>query len=134
MTVSRVLFTKLIVTDMAAMIAFYERAFGFVVSNRLEFPGLEEVLLSVPDDRFSLVLYRHTDGREVSVGTAHGPLGLATRDLDATWEAALAAGATAVQPPRDLPGMRIAFVDDPEGHPLEFIQYQRATPREGATA
>lgn len=28
---------------------------------------------------------------------------------------------------------RIAFLDDPEGHPFELIQYLRAGAREGAT-
>lgn len=132
MTIGRVLFTKLIVADMAASIAFYERAFGFAVRNRVELPGMEEVLLGLADDPFTLVLYRHTDGRALQGGDRHGPLGLSTRDIDAAWATAIAAGATPVEPPRALPGIRFAFLDDPEGHPLELVQYVRDDARQGA--
>lgn len=132
MTVGRILFTKFVVADLPAAIDFYDRAFGFVVRNRIALPGMEEVLIGLPDDPFTLVLYRHADGRSLSAGDTHGPLGLSTRDLDAAWQRAIAAGATSVRPPSDLPGMRIAFLDDPEGHALELIQYVRDTAREGA--
>lgn len=132
MTVRNVPFTKLIVGDLAAMTAFYTNAFGFVVRRRIEAPGLEEVLLGLDGDSFTLVLYRHTDGRALTRGTLHGPIGLATSDIDATWAAALAAGAMPVDPPRAIPGLRVAFADDPEGHPLEFIQYVRGETPQGA--
>lgn len=132
MTVGRILFTKLIVADLPAAIDFYERAFGFTVRNRIALPGLEEVLIGLADDPFTLVLYHHTDGRALTAGDTHGPLGLSTRDIQSTWDRAIAAGAVSVRPPEDFPGMRIAFLDDPEGHPLELIQYMRDTTREGA--
>ncbi|WP_066780029.1 VOC family protein [Sphingomonas sp. CCH5-D11] len=133
MTVSRVLFTKFIVADLPAAKTFYEQAFGFVVRNRITLPGMEEVLIGLADDTFTLVLYHHTDGRALTRGDHHGPLGLSTRDIDAAWDRAIAAGGTAVRPPEDLPGMRIAFLDDPEGHTIELIQYKRDKAREGAT-
>lgn len=132
MTVGKVLLMKLIVADVAAMVSFYERAFGFVERNRIEMPGMVEVLLGLPDDPFTLVLYHHTDGRTLAPGERHGPLGLSTRDIDAAYAAAIAAGATAVQAPQSIPGIKFAFVDDPEGHPLEFIQYVRQDAAEGA--
>ena len=133
MTVGRILFTKFVVADLPTAIDFYDRAFGFTVRSRIALPGMEEVLIGLIDDPFTLVLYHHTDGRTVTVGNGHGPLGLSTRDLDAAWQRAIAAGATSVRPPTDLPGMRIAFLDDPEGHPLELIQYVRDSARQGAT-
>lgn len=132
MTIGRVLFTKLVVADLAAMIDFYGRAFGFAERSRVALPGMEEVLLGLADDPFTLVLYHHTDGRALRSGDRHGPLGLSTRDIDAAWAAALAAGATPVDPPRDMPGIRFAFLDDPEGHPLELVQYVRQDARQGA--
>jgi predicted enzyme related to lactoylglutathione lyase len=134
MTVGRVLFTKLIVADMAAGIAFYERAFGFAVQNRIEAPGLEEVMLGLPGDRFTLILYRHTDGRALAAGDRHGPLGLSTQDIDAAWARAIEAGARAVTPPQSFPGLKFAFLDDPEGHPLELVQYDRPDASQGASA
>lgn len=134
MTVGRVLFTKLIVTDMPASIGFYERAFGFAVQNRIEAPGLEEVILGLPGDGFSLVLYRHTDGRALSSGDRHGPLGLSTSDIDAAWTRAIDAGAIPVTPPQAFPGLKFAFLDDPEGHPLELVQHLRTDASQGASA
>lgn len=133
MSVGRVLFVKLVVADLPAALAFYERAFGFVERNRIVLPGMEEVMIGLPDDPFTLVLYHHTDGRALAHGDQHGPLGLSTRDIQAAWDGAIAAGAVAVRPPQELPGMRIAFLDDPEGHTLELIQYVRDPSRKGAT-
>ncbi|QNE31144.1 hypothetical protein F1C10_03740 [Sphingomonas sp. NBWT7] len=133
MSVGRILFVKFVVADLPAALAFYERAFGFVERNRIALRGMEEVLIGLPDDPFTLVLYHHTDGRPLTRGELHGPLGLSTRDIQAAWDRAIAAGAVAVRPPQELPGMRIAFLDDPEGHTLELIQYVRDPSRQGAT-
>lgn len=133
MTVGRVLFTKFVVADLPRAMTFYEQAFGFAERNRIALPGMEEVLIGLADDPFTLVLYHNTDGRTLTAGDTYGPLGLSTRDIDAAWDRAIAAGGTPVRPPEDLPGMRIAFLDDPEGHTIELIQYKRDTPREGAT-
>lgn len=133
MTVSRILFTKLVVEHLPRALAFYAEAFGFTERNRIVLPGLEEVLIGLPDDPFMLVLYHHTDGRTLVRGDNHGPLGLSTRDIHAAWDRAIAAGATAVRPTEDLPGMRLAFLDDPEGHTIELIQYKREKTREGAS-
>jgi predicted enzyme related to lactoylglutathione lyase len=133
MTAGRILFTKFVVADLPAAIDFYDRAFGFTVRDRIVLPGMEEVLIGLADDPFTLVLYHHTDGRTLVRGDHHGPLGLSTRDIDAAWARAITAGATSVRPPEDLPGMRIAFLDDPDGHTVELIQYVRDETRKGAT-
>ncbi|WP_079247051.1 VOC family protein [Sphingomonas turrisvirgatae] len=118
-------FFKLVVRDLDAMVDFYTTAFGFEVQNRIRLSGLEEVMLVLPGERFNLVLYHHTDGRAVEIGDGHGPLGFITRDLDAALGHVLASGATPDKGPIDLPGMRLAFVHDPEGHELELIQIVR---------
>ncbi len=125
MTVDRILFTKLVVEDLPRALTFYGEAFGFTERHRIALSGMEEVLIGLADDPFTLVLYHHTDGRSLVRGDNHGPLGLSTSDIQAAWDRAIAAGATAVRPPEDLPGMRIAFLDDPEGHTIELIQYLR---------
>lgn len=118
-------FFKLIVRDLDAMIGFYREAFGFEVQNRIKLPGLEEAMLVLPGQPFNLVLYHHSDGREIEIGTGHGPVGFITRDLDAALAHLLASGATHQQGPLDLPRMRLAFARDPEGHELELIQIVR---------
>ena len=127
----RLNFFKLIVRDADAMTAFYQRAFGFEERNRITMPGLIEVMLALPGEAFNLVLYQHTDGREIEIGSGYGPVGFITRDVDGAYSHAIECGASAGRAPFDLPSMRIAFVDDPEGHQIEMIQFARpAAPKE----
>jgi catechol 2,3-dioxygenase-like lactoylglutathione lyase family enzyme len=121
----RLNFFKLVVRDAEAMTAFYRNTFGFDVRSRFELPGIIEVMLALPGEAFTLVLYQNTDGREVTIGTGHGPVGFLTSDVDGAYAHALAHGATDERAPFDLPGMRIAFVRDPEGHQIEMIQFVR---------
>ena len=124
-------FFKLIVRDLDTVQKFYADTFGFQQRSRIALPGLEEVMLALPGEQFTLVLYRHTDGREVDIGTGYGPVGFLTRDVDAAVAHALANGASLVAPPREIGSMRLAFVKDPEGHEIEMIQFVRpAAPKE----
>ena len=115
-------FFKLVVHDLPAMERFYCDTFGFAVSNRVVLPGLEESMLNLPGQPFTLVLFHHTDGRAVTVGNGHGPVGLTTADLDAAAARAIAHGARPLHGPHDLPGARLTFLLDPEGHEIELIQ------------
>ncbi len=121
-------FFKIITKDQDAMQAFYEDTFGFKVVNHFEFPGIDERIMTVPGQSLSLVLYHHTDGREITMGNAYGPIGLVTHDVDALYAEAIAAGATPKTPPYDLgdTGVRLGFVLDPEGHEIEFIRLAEA--------
>lgn len=123
---ARLVFVKLIAIDLAAMTAFYERAFGLEAVRTIEMEGLKEVVLQRPGDAAgpSLILYHYTDGRPISVGSAHGPVGLAVRDVDAAFAQALAVGASPVREPFEVPGMRVAFVNDPEGHEIELVSFK----------
>lgn len=122
---ARMVFMKLIVSDLPAMQDFYFRAFGFVNTQTIEMETLLEVVLQRPDDPkgFSLVLYQHKDGREIVMGNAHGPLGLLVDDVDKAYAHAIAQGAKAHRKPSDNPGTRYAFVLDPEGHEIELVRF-----------
>lgn len=115
-------FFKLVVRDVAANTAFFQKTFGFEVRNRIELPGIVEVVMALPGQNFSLVLYHNTDGRAVTLGDGYGPVGFTTVDVDAAYARALANGATALRAPFDLGPTRLAFVRGPEGHTLELIQ------------
>lgn len=121
---ARMIFTKLIVSDLAAMQDFYLRAFGLVNTETIEMEHLIEAVLRRPgDDRgFSLVLYQHKDGRELVMGNSHGPLGLLVDNVDKTYAHAVAQGAKPHRAPYDLGASRIAFVLDPDGHEIEIIR------------
>lgn len=118
----RLSFFKLVVRDIEAMIDFYARVFGFEQRNRVVLPGLDEAVLALPGDQFNLVLYYSTDGRDVTIGTGHGPVGFVTADVDAAYAHALAHGAEELRPPFSIQNMRVAFLRDPEGHEIELIQ------------
>jgi len=120
-------FMKFVVRDLEAMRSFYERAFGLVVAQTIDLPDLTELVLRRAGDEsgFSLILYWNKDGREIAVGTGHGPLGLYVRDVDAAFAHAVSQGATPHREPWDTGAMRVAFVLDPEGRELELVSMVR---------
>ena len=120
-------FVKFVVSDLAAMRGFYEKAFGLTVAQTVDLPDATELIMRRAGEEagFSLILYGYKDGRAVSVGTAHGPLGLYVRDVDAAYAHAVAQGAAPHREPWDATGMRVAFVLDPEGRELELISMRR---------
>jgi predicted enzyme related to lactoylglutathione lyase len=120
-------FVKFVVRDLETMRGFYERAFGLAVAQTIDLPDIMELVMRRPGDEtgFSLILYWNKDGRDVAVGTAHGPLGLYVRDVDTAFAHAVREGATPHREPWDATGMRVAFVLDPEGRELELISMQR---------
>lgn len=120
-------FVKFVVRDLEAMRSFYERAFGLAVAQTIELPDIVELVMRRPGDEtgFSLILYWNRDGREVAVGSAHGPLGLYVRDVDAAFAHAVKQGAAPHREPWDAAAMRVAFVLDPEGRELELISMRR---------
>jgi predicted enzyme related to lactoylglutathione lyase len=120
-------FMKFVVRDLEAMRSFYERALGLVVAQTIDLPDIVELVMRRPGEEagFSLILYWNKDGRDVAVGTGHGPLGLYVRDVDAAYAHAVKEGATPHREPWDATGMRVAFVLDPEGRELELISMRR---------
>jgi lactoylglutathione lyase len=116
-------FMKFVVRDLEAMRSFYERAFGLVVAQTIDLPDIMELVMrrAGEDAGFSLILYWNKDGREIAAGTAHGPLGLYVRDVDAAYAHAVKEGATPHREPWDTGAMRVAFVLDPDGRELELI-------------
>ena len=120
-------FVKFVVRDLAAMRGFYERALGLTVSQTIDLPDITELVMRRPgeDTGFSLILYWNKDGRDVAVGSAHGPLGLFVRDVDAAFAHAVKEGATPHREPRDTGAMRVAFVLDPDGRDLELLSMLR---------
>jgi predicted enzyme related to lactoylglutathione lyase len=120
-------FMKFVVRDLEAMKSFYERAFGLVVAQTIDLPDIMELVMRRAGEEtgFSLILYWNKDGRDVAVGTGHGPLGLYVRDVDAAYAHAVSQGATPHREPWDTEAMRVGFVLDPEGRELELISMRR---------
>ncbi len=122
------------VRDLAAVERFYGVAFGF--ERELEFElaphPIRGVMLTHPAG-FRLELFQH-DGSQPGIqgrtpiealGTrGFGHFALATRDIEPAFAAAVSAGAAAVKPPGPSPepGVRFAFLADPEGNLVELVE------------
>jgi predicted enzyme related to lactoylglutathione lyase len=126
-------FTKLVVGDLEAMVAYYCEVFGYHVGHRDRF---DQGLGGEPIDEISLTpnaetpygnltLLERLESR--SIVTDETVLGFTTHDLDALIERALRSGGTLMRAVRELPdhGIRVAFVRDPEGHINELVEMRR---------
>ncbi len=104
----RSLFPILRTRDLAALISFYERAFGGVVHNRFE-----EVYVAMTMGSGILGIGLEPEAS----GADQMAIWLYVDDVDAAYGAALDAGASSIEPPADMRwGERVAQVADPEGN------------------
>ncbi len=117
-------FVKLPVRDLGAMEAFYTRALGLAVRDRMATPDFDEILMAGPGEEKLLILihYRNTRDRDGGGGT----LGYMTADLDAARAHLIASGATPSGEIIDLGFVRVCLVDDPEGNEIELIERRAA--------
>lgn len=121
------------VGDLEAQLAWYRAAFGFPLAKPFDVPGfgLRGVFLLGPDGLAIELLEREGSSHPqpartapdalLAQGWAH--LCLRVGDVDATFDRLVAAGAGIVSPPGESPepGVRFAFVTDPEGNFIELL-------------
>ena len=119
-------FTKIRVADLDKEFAFYSAAFNRIEKYRVTtgegVEALDEIIMTTPDgDEPSLVLLHYPNQPVPTPGSV--VIGFSVADVDATTEAAARAGGTVVTAPHDMPehGIRVAFVQDPEGHLVELF-------------
>lgn len=128
------------VADLHAMTAWYAAAFGLEVEfefalDQLDFRG---AMLRSPEGwRIELL---HRDGNvaglqatspvEAALTRGFGHLALDVPDVDSAYDKLLAAGATDRMSPRPSPepGVRMAYVADPEGNLVELLDRTAASP------
>ena len=121
------------VADLDACAAFYERAFAFKPEFPFELPGGIRGLMMRNADGLRVELFEHPGSAtgihvehplEALATRGYGHFALAAADIDAPFEAALVAGARAiVRPsPSPEPGVRFAFLADPEGNLIELVE------------
>jgi predicted enzyme related to lactoylglutathione lyase len=115
-------FIKLPVAALDAQAAFYTQAFGFAEQQRFENDDFEEAILTQEEGGLMLCLMRLKRPSERAAQTI-GVLGFVTEDIDRAITDAIDAGATLKRDVFEIPGTKIALVDDPEGHEIEFVQF-----------
>ncbi|MEU1525445.1 VOC family protein [Nocardia rhamnosiphila] len=123
----RFAFTKILVDDLEAQFTFYSTVFGRVERTRYEFddradPLAEIIMTSADGAQQSLVLLHYKNTKAPAPGSA--VIGFQVSGLDDIVRRAAAAGGTVTEAPRTMAdiGIRVAFVQDPEGHVLELFE------------
>ncbi|GGC84743.1 hypothetical protein GCM10011512_09480 [Tersicoccus solisilvae] len=125
------------VGDLDAQLAWYQEAFGFAVANpfALESLGLRGAFLLGPDDLAIELLERTgsvhrrpaTSAPDELLAQGWGHLCLRVDDITAVYQRLLAAGAGPVSGPAPSPepGVRFAYLTDPEGNFIELVDRGR---------
>jgi glyoxylase I family protein len=127
------------VSDMERSLAFYRDVLGLRVIFDVELAGqgLDAVTREagargrmvgclVPGSRVTIELlsfgHRAPAARRPSGGTGYSNIALTVGDLSAAWAALDARGARP-QPPVEVGGVRMFFLADPDGTPIEIIEF-----------
>lgn len=115
------------VLDEDRSLAFYEKAFGLKVADRLDFPDFTLVYLSNPETEFELELTINNGTTDAyDLGNGYGHLAVSVDDLDAEHARFEAEGLA----PRKLVDFapagetvaRFFFVADPDGYQIEVLE------------
>ncbi len=118
-------FFKLNVPDMAEALAFWRGAFGFSVTATFDEAEFLEHIMALPGQEGgpNLLLVQWKDGRDVTPGGGHGPVGLVCDDIASAEASATAAGATALTGIFSVGPTRVAMLRSPQGHEIELIEH-----------
>jgi len=127
----------LAVADLEAAAAWFCDVFGLVpeLSLKVDAIDLSIEMLIHPSFGYRIeLLHRpatadpHPGGKpahpaEAALRAGYGHVAFDVADLDAAWDGAVARGARPVMPPcpSPEPGVRMAFVADPEGNLIELL-------------
>jgi catechol 2,3-dioxygenase-like lactoylglutathione lyase family enzyme len=121
------------VADLGAARAFYGQALGFEAEHEFELPGGIRGLMLKLESGGRLELFQHPASAgglraptplEALATRGYGHVAVGAPDIDAVYARALAAGASERVPPRPSPepGVRFAFLADPEGNLVELVE------------
>lgn len=122
------------VADLDAQADWYASALGLEKREPGSIPhlGIRVVFLVDPEDGWALELLSR-EGSKPGLQAKDAPTALLTQgyghiclrvdDVDAQYAQLISAGATSIMPPSPspVPGVRMAFVADPEGHLIEML-------------
>ena len=124
---AKAIHTMIRVLDEARSVAFYDRAFGLRVAERLDFPDFTLVYLSNAETPFEVELTINKDrASPYELGDGYGHVAVSVDDLDAEHARFEAAGLK----PRGIVEFnrdgglfaRFFVVEDPDGYKIEVLQ------------
>ena len=124
----RILHTMLRVGNLDRSLAFYQQVLGMRLLRRQDFPDGRFTLAFVgygdESDQAVVELTYNWDTTEYTLGTGFGHLALEVDDAAAACQAVRAKGGKVVREagPMKHGSTVIAFVEDPDGYKIEFIQ------------
>ena len=124
---AKAIHTMIRVLDEARSVAFYERAFGLRVADRLAFDSFTLVYMRNDETDFELELTINAGRTEPYVlGDGYGHLALSVADLEAEHARMVAVG---IKPrkivdfaPEGAVIAKFFFVSDPDGYQIEVLQ------------
>lgn len=128
----RILHTMLRVGDLDRSIKFYQDVLGMRLLRTSENPEYQYSLAFLgydDEDKSSVIELTYNWGvHEYELGTAYGHIAIGVDDIVATCEAVRANGGKVTREPGPVKGGKtvIAFVEDPDGYKIEFIENKSA--------
>ena len=124
----RMLHTMIRVGDLQRSIDFYTQVLGMKVLRQKEYPDGRFTLAFVgygdESEQAVIELTHNWDTKSYELGTAFGHIAIAVPDAYKACDAVAAKGGKVTRPegPMKFGGSVIAFVEDPDGYKIEFIQ------------
>ncbi|HEV2563746.1 MAG TPA: VOC family protein [Microvirga sp.] len=124
---AKAIHTMIRVLDEQRSLAFYEKAFGLKVAERLAFESFTLVYLSNENGEFELELtVNHGRTEPYALGDGYGHLAFSVDDLEAEHARFESLGLSPT-PLKELklegkPPARFFFVQDPDGYKIEVLQ------------
>ncbi|ERF78886.1 lactoylglutathione lyase [Gallibacterium anatis] len=128
----RLLHTMLRIGDLERSIKFYTEVLGMRVLRRSENPEYKYSLAFVgydDEDKTAVIELTYNWGvSQYDLGSAFGHIAIGVDDIYATCEAVKAAGGKVTREPGPVKGGTtvIAFIEDPDGYKIEFIENKSA--------
>ncbi len=126
----RVLHTMIRVGDLEKSIAFYTEALGMELLRKKDYPGGEFTLAFLgygsEDDTAVLELTHNWGTPSYDLGNGFGHIAIAAEDIEGACERVRQMGGKVTREPGPMKhgSTVIAFVQDPDGYVIEFIQRQ----------
>lgn len=128
----RILHTMVRVGDLERSIAFYTEVLGMKVLRRKDYPGgrFTNVFVGYDDETRSAILEltHNWDTKSYDLGTGYGHVAI---EVDDAYEACEAVKRRGGKVTREAGPMKhgttvIAFVEDPDGYKIEFVERKAA--------